>query len=219
MDVVPRPRLPKLPRPLRQDAQDFGDFPVGSSGATQLEGAPDRFGGEDPFAPGPAGALPGAEGGLLAMRSKYCPALGARTRRGRVVPPPPAGFPHALGLAGDLLNPLAGDAHPLADRLQGMALLQQRPGSRPPCRQAFGPLRRAVPGHPPNAERTVSACCRHRAPQAASRSSSASTASPMAEQETGCWPSAAMSAVRTPAASTFSTAPSTRSASSPMSKL
>ena len=214
--VVPCPCLAKMPGPVRRDAQGVGDFPVRSSGAAQFEGAPDRFDREDPFAPRPAGTLPGAVGGLLAVRPEQRPALDTRPRRERILPPPPEGLPHALGFARYLLNPLAGHTHRLADRLQGMALLQQRPGPGPPVRQAFRPTRT------PRRVRTARQAfvpCGPGAPHAASLSSSASTASPMSEQETGCWPSAAMSAVRTPAASTFSTAPSTRSASSPMSKL
>ena len=216
LGVVPRPRLTKLPGPVRRNVQDVRDFAVGFSGAAQVEGAPDRFGGAAPFAPGPAGALPGAVGGLVAVRPKHGPALGARPRRRRVLPPPLEGFPKALGLDGYLLDSLAGDTHLLADQLQGMALLQQRPGPGPPGRQAYRPtqvLRR------PQTARRPFAPFGPASPHAASRSSSASTASPMAEQETGCWPWPAMSAVRTPAASTFPTAPSTRSASSPMSKL
>ena len=211
---MPCPGLAGLSWPVRQDVQGVGDFPERLSGAAQVERAPDRFIREGPFAPGPAGALPGTIGGLLAVRPEQSPALGARPRRGRIVPPPPGSFPHALGLAGYLLDPLAGDAHRLADRLQGMALLQQRPGPGPPVRQAFRPTHT-----PQRAAQQAFAPFYPGTAHAANLSSSASTASPMAEQETGCWPSPAISAVRTPAASTFSTAPSTRSASSPMSKL
>ncbi len=220
VDEVPRPSLAKRPRPVRRDGHDVCDFPVGFSGCAQFEGAPDRFVRQGLFASGPASALPGAVGGLFAVRPEHGPALDARPRRGRIVPPPLNDFPLALRLPGHLLNSLGGDAHRLADRLQGLALFQQRFGPGPPGRQAFRPNRpHHRPRHRPPAARRAFAPFKPAALHAASLSSSARTASPMAEQETGCWPGPAMSAVRTPAASTFSTAPSTRSASSPMSKL
>ena len=220
LDEVPRLSLAKRLRPVWRDAHDVCDFPVGFAGCAQFEGAPDRFVRQGPFAPGPAGALPGAVGGPFAVRPEHGPALGAGPRRRRILPPPLEDFPLALGLAGHLLNSLGGDTHRLADGLQGLALFQQRFGPGPPGRQAFRPNRtHHRPRHRPPTARRAFAPFRPAAHHAANLSSSASTASPMAEQETGCRPGSAMSAVRTPEASTFSTAPSTRSASSPMSKL
>ena len=134
-----------MPGPLRRDVQHVRNVPVGFPGAAQFEGAPDRFGRPGLFAPAQAGALPGAVGGVPAVRPEHRAAYGARARLGRVLPPPPDGFPEPLGLAGYLRNPLAGNAHRLADRLERVALLQHFPGLRPPGGQAFRPLRRPPP--------------------------------------------------------------------------